>query len=147
MTYSLLSGFGWPELLHRPGRPPEMVFGPYGLCHRLSVSFFGLSVVLLTPITQSLLNSVGVPITFRTLSVIFLVLTAAAASFMKNPDKEYYYSEITKVILQTTSNSLSPLRCSKSPLTTIFCFPPSHPRRVSSIGAFYNYPCRGQGYV
>ena len=116
VTYSLLSGFGCGlSYCIVLAVLQKWYSARMGFVTGLSVSFFGLSVVLLTPITQSLLNSVGVPITFRTLSVIFLVLTAAAALFMKNPDKEYYYSEITKVIPPDNIKQFKPSQMLKSP--------------------------------
>lgn len=116
ITYSLISGFGcglgYCTVLAvlQKWYPARM-----GFITGLSVSFFGLSVVLLTPITQSLLRTDGVPITFRTLSAIFLVLTSAAALFMKNPDKEYYYSELTKVIPPDNIKQFKPSQMLKSP--------------------------------
>lgn len=115
-TYSLISGFGCGLVyctvlaVLQKWYPARM-----GFVTGLSVSFFGLSVVLLTPVTQSLLSSYGVPGTFRILSVIFLVLTSAAALFMKNPDKEYYYSEITKVIPPDNIRQFKPSQMIKSP--------------------------------
>ena len=85
-----------------------------GFVTGLSVSFFGLSVVLLTPITHPAQLSWRSHY-FSTLSVIFLVLTAAAALFMKNPDKEYYYSEITKVIPPDNIKQFKPSQMLKSP--------------------------------
>ncbi|NLO48099.1 MAG: OFA family MFS transporter [Clostridiales bacterium] len=69
-----------------------------GFATGTSVGFFGLSVVILSPVADRMLRTGGVPFTFKILAIVFFVVCAAAALLMKNPDKAYYYSEITKKI-------------------------------------------------
>lgn len=116
VTYSLISGFGCGLSYCTVLAVLQKWFSArMGFVTGMSVSFFGLSVFLLTPVTQSLLQSGGLPFTFRTLSIVFFIVTTVAAFFMKNPDKEYYYSEITKVIAPENVKQFRPLQMLKSP--------------------------------
>lgn len=116
LTYSLVSGFGCGLSYCAVLAVLQKWYAArMGFVTGISVSFFGLSVVLLTPVTQSLLKSAGVPNTFRTLSFIFLALTVLAALFMKNPDKEYYYSEIKKVVAPDNIKQFKPSQMLRSP--------------------------------
>lgn len=65
-----------------------------GLC----VSFFGLSLVILSPITEALLGSGGVPVTFQVLGAVLGGITIGASFFICKPSKEYYRAEAVKAI-------------------------------------------------
>lgn len=61
-----------------------------GFITGLSVCFFGLSVVVLSPVVKSLLGgSLGVPGTFRVLSLVFAVVTILCSLLMRDPSAEY----------------------------------------------------------
>lgn len=56
-----------------------------GFASGLSVSAFGLSTVLFSPIAQALLDKLGVPNTFAVLAGVFFVATMVACFFVKLP--------------------------------------------------------------
>jgi OFA family oxalate/formate antiporter-like MFS transporter len=86
-----------------------------GLATGLCVGSFGLATVIFTPIAESLLSTGGVPYAFRTLSIIFFVITMIACFFIKNPSKEYYYAELTKVVPPEHIKQFRPGQMLKSP--------------------------------
>jgi len=69
-----------------------------GVITGLSVGFFGLSVVILSPIVETLISAYGLISSFKILSIGFCLILLVSAVTMKNPAKEYYYAEVTKKI-------------------------------------------------
>ncbi|MDR0905704.1 MAG: MFS transporter [Oscillospiraceae bacterium] len=69
-----------------------------GFITGISVGFFGLSVVVLSPLVQMLLDGIGLTATFKTLALAFFVILVISSAFLRNPDKEYYYAEATKAV-------------------------------------------------
>ncbi len=64
-----------------------------GFASGLAVSTFGLSTVVFAPVSQWLLNVTGsVPATFRTLSIVFFVISITACFFIRLPSDEYIQS-------------------------------------------------------
>lgn len=59
-----------------------------GLITGLTVSMFGLSTVLLAPIIETLISSIGLIAAFRTLSLAFLVLLVPASLFFFVPSEK-----------------------------------------------------------
>jgi len=86
-----------------------------GLATGLCVGAFGLSIVIFTPIAESLLSFGDVPYAFRTLSIIFFVITMTACIFIKKPSKEYYYEELAKVVSLENIKQFKPGQMLKSP--------------------------------
>jgi MFS transporter, OFA family, oxalate/formate antiporter len=99
ITYSGLSGIGTGLVFSTSLAVVQKWYAArMGMATGLCVGAFGLSIVIFTPVAEKLLSSGGVPFTFRTLSIIFLVITMTAGAFFKNPDKAYYYAELSKVV-------------------------------------------------
>ena len=69
-----------------------------GFITGVAVGFFGLSVVLLSPLVEMLLNRIELTATFRALAIVFFVVLTVSSMFLKNPEKSYYYAEVTKAI-------------------------------------------------
>ena len=68
-----------------------------GFASGLSVCAFGLSAVVLAPLSEKLLvlpafGDNAVPLTFRTIAIVFTVLIVIAGLFVKNPKEEYLKS-------------------------------------------------------
>ena len=98
LTYSVISGLGC-----------GFAYGSVLFCvirwlpHRrgfasgLSASAFGLSTVVFSPVSKWLLGleafgADAVPMTFRTLGIIFLVVSMISCMFIRQPSKEYVKS-------------------------------------------------------
>lgn len=60
-----------------------------GFATGIIVCTFGASTVIFTPLVNYLLSAIGVPYTFMTLALIFLVVIAIFARFIQNPSAEY----------------------------------------------------------
>ncbi|MEF9990322.1 MAG: OFA family MFS transporter [Christensenellaceae bacterium] len=60
-----------------------------GFATGVIVCTFGASTVLFTPLVNYLLKAVGVSLTFRLLSILFIAVVLIFAWFIKNPTKEY----------------------------------------------------------
>ena len=56
------------------------------------VGAFGFSLVIFAPITKNLLENVGVPETFRTIGIAFMIICVGASIFLSNPPKGYVVS-------------------------------------------------------
>lgn len=69
-----------------------------GFITGISVGFFGLSVVILSPVVEAMLRGIGLTDTFRVLALAFFVILTASSVFLRNPDKTYYYAEVTKAV-------------------------------------------------
>ena len=69
-----------------------------GFITGIAVGFFGLSAVILTPLVETLLNRIGLNATFRVVALAFFVILTFSSMFLKNPDKSYYYAEVTRTI-------------------------------------------------
>lgn len=99
ITYSAISGFGCGVAYCTVLSCLQKWFPTKnGLITGLTVSFFGLSVVLLSPITQTLLSNVGVPATFKTLATAFLFVTCISSMSITKPSSEYYMKEASKIL-------------------------------------------------
>ncbi len=60
-----------------------------GFATGLAVSAFGLSTVVFSPVISALLTRMSLPMTLRTLAVVFLVLGLGACTQISLPDKAY----------------------------------------------------------
>lgn len=99
LTYSTLSGLGCGFAYCTVLQVLQKWFAAQtGLITGLTVSFFGLSVVILSPVAERLLSTLGVPATFEILAVVFAVITIVAALFIHKPTQEYYMAEASKVL-------------------------------------------------
>ena len=86
-----------------------------GFITGVAVGFFGLSVVILSPLVEMLLNRIGLNATFRLLALVFFVILAISSMFLKNPEKSYYYAEVTKTIKLENVKQFRPRDMLKSP--------------------------------
>ena len=86
-----------------------------GLITGLAVGFFGLSVVMLSPVVDMLIKNEGLVQTFRILAVGFFAILVIAALALKNPAKDYYYAEVTKRINLDNVKHFKPRMMIKSP--------------------------------
>ncbi|MBR3704771.1 MAG: MFS transporter, partial [Oscillospiraceae bacterium] len=60
-----------------------------GFATGLAVSAFGLSTVVFSPVISAMLSRMSLPMTLRTLAVVFLVLGLGACTQISLPDKAY----------------------------------------------------------
>ena len=60
-----------------------------GMITGLTVAGFGAGALITAPVAERLISSVGVSQTFTTLGVIYFILVAGSAVFMKNPPDGY----------------------------------------------------------
>jgi OFA family oxalate/formate antiporter-like MFS transporter len=58
------------------------------------VGAFGFSLVIFAPITKNLLENIGVPETFRTIGIAFMIICVSASLFISNPPKGYTVSGV-----------------------------------------------------
>ena len=89
--FGLLIGAGM-GLGYASTTPPAVKwFPPYkkGLITGIVVSGFGLASVYISPVTNSLLTSIGIKNTFLTLGIIFLVGIILLAQLLQNPPAGY----------------------------------------------------------
>ena len=89
--FGLLIGTGM-GLGYASATPPAVKwFPPYkkGLITGIVVSGFGLASVYISPLTNSLLQSMGINKTFLALGIIFLVGIILLAQFLQNPPAGY----------------------------------------------------------
>ncbi len=89
--FGLLIGAGM-GLGYASATPPAVKwFPPYkkGLITGIVVSGFGLASVYISPLTNSLLISIGIKNTFLTLGIIFLVGIVLLAQLLQNPPAGY----------------------------------------------------------
>lgn len=115
ITYSGLSGIGTGLVFSTSLAVVQKWYAArMGMATGLCVGAFGLSIVIFTPVAEKLLSGGGVPFAFRTLSIIFFVITMTAGAFLKNPPKEYYYSELTKVVAPENIKQFRPGQMLKS---------------------------------
>lgn len=117
ITYSLISGLGcgiaYSNVL---SALQKWYASKSGMITGLTVCFFGLSVVILSPITESLLSNMGVPATFRILSIVFLVVISIASLFVTKPDVAYYRQEASLVLNPDEFKQFTPKEVIKSPI-------------------------------
>jgi OFA family oxalate/formate antiporter-like MFS transporter len=86
-----------------------------GFASGLSVSAFGLSTVIFSPVSKWLLSLPSfsgreVPMTFRTLSIVFFLISMAACLFIRLPSEDYHKG------LNLPANGASANAGSKTPL-------------------------------
>jgi MFS transporter, OFA family, oxalate/formate antiporter len=86
-----------------------------GFASGISVSAFGFSVVLISPLAENLLSSRGVPVSFRILAVVFLVITLIASRFIRNPP-EGYMAEYIKTDGNAAKKQCTPGEVLKDPM-------------------------------
>ncbi len=93
ITYSLISGLGcgmgYSSILNCMQR-----WMPHrrGLAAGIAVGAFGGSVVVFTPVSTWMMGLMSLPATFRTLSIIFFVISMVACLFIRLPSQEYISS-------------------------------------------------------
>lgn len=99
LTYGIVGGFGCGLVYCAVLAVLQKWYAAkMGFITGISVGFFGLSVVVLSPLVEMMLRNIGVPDTFRTLALVFLAVLIASSLFIKKPSREYYYAEVTKTI-------------------------------------------------
>lgn len=99
LTYSVVSGLGCGFAYCSVLQVLQKWYAANtGLITGLTVSFFGSSVVILSPVSEALLSKFGVPATFRILSIVFAVVAVCIAPFVHKPSPEFYMSEASKVL-------------------------------------------------
>ena len=116
LTYGIVGGFGCGLVYCAALAALQKWYAAkMGFITGIAVGFFGLSVVILAPLVESLLNRVGLTGTFRILSLVFFVIPTVSSLFLKNPDKAYYYAEVTKAIKAENVRQFRPREMLKSP--------------------------------
>ena len=86
-----------------------------GLITGVVVGAFGLSVVIMSPLVQTLIERTNLPTTFRILSAAFFVILIIAAMFFRNPRVSYFYAEVTKIMALENAKQFKPTQVLKSP--------------------------------
>lgn len=89
--FGLLAGSGI-GLGYASATPPAVKWFPpakKGLITGIVVSGFGLASVYISPLTKSLIASVGINKTFMMLGVAFFIVSVLLAQFLQNPPKGY----------------------------------------------------------
>lgn len=86
-----------------------------GVITGLTVGFFGLSVVAISPIANALIAAHGSAYTFRLLGIIFGVITVISSLLMTNPSKEYYMEQATRVLSKEEMRQVTPKMMVTSP--------------------------------
>jgi len=79
-----------------------------GVITGLTVGFFGLSVVVLSPLSNALISSYGSAFTFRILGILFGVTTIISSLFMEKPSKKYYMKQATRVLAKEEMRQVTP---------------------------------------
>ncbi len=93
LTYSLISGLGcgmgYSSILNCMQR-----WMPHrrGLAAGIAVAAFGGSVILFTPVSTWLMSIMSLPATFRTLSIVFFLVSMVACLFVRLPSDQYIAS-------------------------------------------------------
>ena len=117
LTYSVVSGTGcgaaYCTVLYSL---QKWYAARTGTVTGLIVCFFGLSVVILAPLARTMLAELGVPTTFRILSVVFLVVILAAGRYVSQPPTEYYMQEASKVLRNDEFKQFTPRQMVRTPL-------------------------------
>lgn len=86
-----------------------------GFITGISVGFFGLSVVVLSPVVEAMINSLGLIMAFKVLAIAFFVILLPASAVLTNPAKEYYYAEASKSINPENIKQFTPSSMLRSP--------------------------------
>jgi OFA family oxalate/formate antiporter-like MFS transporter len=117
VTYSLISGLGvgaaYCTVLYAL---QKWYAAKTGMITGLTVCFFGLSVVILAPVARALLSGLGVPATFRMLSLVFILVILVAGHFVSQPSTSYYLSEASKVLRKDEFKQFRPSEMVRTPL-------------------------------
>jgi len=118
LTYSTISGLGC-GFAYGSALFCVIRWMPHrrGFASGLSASAFGLSTVIFSPISKWLLGldafgSNSVPYTFRTLGVVFFVVSMISCLFIRQPSEEYIKS-LNLPVTVATGESLSPSQVTK----------------------------------
>lgn len=117
VTYSLISGLGCGAAYCTVLSALQKWYAAKtGMITGLTVCFFGLSVVILAPVARSMLSSLGVPATFRILSLVFIAVILIAGHFVSKPSTEYYMAEASKVLRKDEFKQFTPTEMIRTPL-------------------------------
>ena len=123
LTYSLISGLGCGFVYCTVLYALQKWFAAQtGLITGLTVSCFGLSVVILSPIAEKMLATLGVSETFRIFALIFLVVCVLCSLGITQPDPKYYMHEAQKVLRADEFKQFTPKEMVKTPLYYFLVF-------------------------
>ncbi len=123
LTYSLISGLGCGFVYCTVLYALQKWFAAQtGLITGLTVSFFGLSVVILSPIAEKILASLGVSATFRIFAIVFLLVCVICSLGITQPDPKYYMHEAQKVLRADEFKQFTPKEMVKTPLYYFLIF-------------------------
>lgn len=116
ITYSLISGVGCGLIYCTVLNVLQQWYpDKSGLISGLTVSFFGLSTVILSPVAEKLLKGFGVSATFRILAVVFFAILMLASAFMERPSKLFYASKTVNNQKQSSAKQFTPKELLKEP--------------------------------
>lgn len=117
LSYSLISGLGCGFVYCTVLYALQKWFAAQtGFITGLTVSFFGLSVVILSPIVEKMLANLGVSSTFEILALIFLIICTISSLGITQPDPKYYMHEAKKVLRADEFKQFKPNEMLKTPL-------------------------------
>ena len=90
LTYSIMSGFGLALVYGCNINNCVKLFpDKRGLIGGLTTASYGLSSVIVPPIANALIQSIGVAGAFRTLGIAFLIIICVSSMFMVRPPADY----------------------------------------------------------
>lgn len=114
ITYGILGGLG-VGFVYSAALSTVQKWMPHrrGLATGISCGSFGLSIVALTPVVELLLSNVGVPLTFRYLSIALVVILLVSSLFVKNPGQEFLSS--LKLPARAKGRDYTPKEAVKTP--------------------------------
>lgn len=96
LTYSIMSGFGLALIYGCNINNCVKLFPDRrGLIGGLTTACYGLSSVIVPPIANSLIQSIGVAGAFHTLGIVFMIIVCVSSMFMIRPPKDYRPATMT----------------------------------------------------
>lgn len=102
LTYGILGGLGVGIVYTcTTATIQKWFFDKRGFATGVMVGAFGFSLVIFSPLADTLLENLGVPATFEILGVAFLIVCTLAALFLVNPPADYAVGKEKKVVVST----------------------------------------------
>ena len=119
ITYGIIGGLGVGTIYTSTIAAVQKWFPDRrGFASGMIVSAFGLSLVVFTPLANSMLSALGVKSTFLIFGIGFLIICAAGSRFIQNPETGYIPAGYTPVQATSTARQYSPTEIIK---TKQFC--------------------------
>lgn len=116
ITYSLVSGVGCGLVYCTVLNVLQQWYpGKTGFISGLTVGFFGLSTVALSPAAEALLRNFGVSATFRVFAGVFFAVLMLASAFMTRPSKLFCAAKAAAQRQASAAKQFTPMEVIKEP--------------------------------